>query len=44
MDYFIGFIVGYCCKEIYILIRYMSTYETILLDEDWDMLSHDDLP
>ena len=21
-----------------------STYETILLDEDWDMLSHDDLP
>ena len=44
MDYFIGFIIGYCCKEIYNLIKYMSTSETIFLDEDWDMMSRDDLP
>ena len=25
MDYFIGFIIGYCCKEIYNLIKYIST-------------------
>jgi len=44
MDYLIGFLVGYCCKEVYRILKYMSTSETIFLDEDWDMLSHDDLP
>ena len=44
MDYLIGFILGYSCKEIYNLIKYISTSETIFLDEDWDILSHDDLP
>tara|TARA_R110002020_G_scaffold472837_2_gene701332 strand:+ start:2341 stop:2487 length:147 start_codon:yes stop_codon:yes gene_type:complete len=48
MDYLIGFLVGYCCKEIYNLIKYMATADTFLIahdyDEDWDILSHDDLP
>jgi hypothetical protein len=44
MDYLIGFILGYCCKEIYNLIKYLITSETFFLDEDWDRLSHDDLP
>ena len=44
MDYLIGFIVGYCCKEMYKIIKYIATSETIFLDEDWDMMSHDDLP
>jgi hypothetical protein len=44
MDYLIGFILGYCCKEIYNLIKHLITSETFLLDEDWDRLSHDDLP
>lgn len=44
MDYLIGFIFGYSVKEIYKLLKYISTSETIFLDEDWDMMSHDDLP
>jgi uncharacterized membrane protein (Fun14 family) len=48
MDYLIGFIVGYCCKEMYKLIKYLATAETLILahdfDEDWDFLTQDDLP
>jgi len=29
MDYLIGFIVGYCCKEMYKLIKYLATAETL---------------
>jgi len=44
MDYLIGFVVGYVCKEAYRILKYISTSETIFLDEDWDMMSRDDLP
>lgn len=49
MDYIIGFIVGYLCKEIYTLLRYLSKSETTVieydLDEEWDWISRpEDLP
>tara|TARA_E500000305_G_scaffold78693_1_gene64431 strand:+ start:1972 stop:2121 length:150 start_codon:yes stop_codon:yes gene_type:complete len=36
MDYAVGFIIGFICKEIYNILKYLSTSETIILDNDWD--------
>ena len=48
MDYVIGFLIGYMCKEIYKLIKYIATSETFFIahdfDEDWDFLTREDLP
>lgn len=49
MDYLIGFIFGFILKEVWNLLKYLSTSETIILDnnfdEDWDWISRpEDLP
>ena len=36
MDYIVGFIVGYICKEVYTLLRYLSHSETTVIEHDWD--------
>jgi hypothetical protein len=36
MDYLVGFIFGFIVKEIYKLLQYLSTSETIIIDHDWD--------
>ena len=49
MDYLVGFIIGFVCKEIYNLLKYLSTSETLIIDhnwdEEWDWISRpEDLP
>ena len=36
MDYLVGFIFGFIVKEIYRLLQYLSTSETLIIDYDWD--------
>ena len=36
MDYLVGFIIGYLCKEVYTLLKYLSKSETTLIEHDWD--------
>ena len=36
MDYLVGFIIGYICKEIYNLLKYLASSETVIIDHDWD--------
>jgi len=49
MDYIIGFIVGFLCKEVYRLLIYLSKSDTLVIehnwDEEWDWISRpEDLP
>ena len=49
MDYAVGFIVGFICKEVYRVLKYISASETIIIDKDfdeeWDWISRpEDLP
>ena len=49
MDYFVGIVFGFICKEVWNLLRYLSTSETIILDnnfdEEWDWITRpEDLP
>ena len=49
MDYLVGFFLGFICKEIWDLLKYLSTSETIILDnnfdEEWDWINKpEDLP
>ena len=36
MDYVVGFIIGFICKEIYRLLKYLSSSETLVIDHNWD--------
>ena len=36
MDYLVGFIFRFIVKEIYKLLQYLSTSETLIIDHDWD--------
>ncbi len=51
MDYLVGFIFGFVVKEIYRLLQYLATSETLFIDNNWDKewdwmspLQEDDLP
>jgi len=49
MDYLVGFVLGFILKEVWNLLKYLSSSETIILDnnfdEDWDWMSRpEDLP
>tara|TARA_R100000781_G_scaffold81937_1_gene50509 strand:+ start:29 stop:178 length:150 start_codon:yes stop_codon:yes gene_type:complete len=36
MDYLVGFIFGFIVKELFRLLHYLSTSETLIIDYDWD--------
>lgn len=45
MDFIIGFLVGYCLKEIVSYLKKLSNYDLDSnVNEEWDWLSHEDLP
>ena len=47
MDFIFGFFVGYLCKEIVSYLKRLSEYDwnnRKVYKEDWDWLSHEDLP
>lgn len=48
MDYLVGFIIGFVCKEVYNLLKHLSQSETFIIDQnwddEWDWITHEDLP
>ena len=49
MDYIVGFIFGFILKELFNLLKYINTYETFIIDNNWDeewdwMTRPEDLP
>ena len=48
MDYLVGFIIGFVCKEVYNLPKHLSQSETFIIDQnwddEWDWITHEDLP
>ena len=43
MDFLTGFIIGYLIKEIGLYLKRLANYKPHPKD-DWDWISHDDLP
>ena len=47
MDFFTGFLIGYFTKEIFAYLKKLSNWDysnRTTYKEDWDWLSHEDLP
>ena len=45
MDFIIGFLLGYFLKEIVAYLKKLSSYDLDSnVNEEWDWLSHEDLP
>lgn len=48
MDYLVGFIIGFVCKEVYNLLKHLSQSDTFIIDQnwddEWDWITHEDLP
>jgi len=47
MDFLFGFIFGFVCKEVVSYLKRLSEYDwnnRTTYKEDWDWLSHEDLP
>ena len=47
MDFLLGFIFGFVCKEVVSYLKRLSEYDwnnRTTYKEDWDWLSHEDLP
>ena len=47
MDFIIGFLTGYLFKEIVSYLKKLSEYDwnnRKVYNDDWDWLSHEDLP
>tara|TARA_A100001234_G_scaffold218505_1_gene227626 strand:- start:5490 stop:5624 length:135 start_codon:yes stop_codon:yes gene_type:complete len=44
MDFLIGFVLGYLCKEIAAYLKKLSTPIQKDWEKEWDWLSHEDLP
>jgi len=47
MDFILGFLIGYFFKEIVSYLKRLSAYDwdnRTAYKEDWDWLSHEDLP
>ena len=48
MDFLVGFIIGFVCKEVYNLLKHLSQSDTFIIDQnwddEWDWITHEDLP
>ena len=48
MDYLVGFIIGFVFKEVYNLLKHLSQSDTFIIDQnwddEWDWITHEDLP